>query len=86
MVVYHRCMIVLGVYDSTSWFKLKDGKFLPHECRLRYRLECHIFAVILTAMNSGRGWHGHFFCSGPRTVAPAAKTCPHPTTVLQKGQ
>ena len=40
---------------GTRWFKLNDGNSLPHECRLLYLLECHIFSITLTAMNGGTG-------------------------------
>ena len=61
------------------------GNSLPHECRLHHLLECHMFSIILTAMNSGSGWHGQFFCSAPRTGA-SGENVPLPTTGLQKGQ
>ena len=40
---------------TTSCFKLTDPNFVIHEWRLKcqYLLECHIFCIILTAMNSG---------------------------------
>ena len=41
----------------TSWFKLNDGNYVLHECRLRCLLECHKFNIIPTVMNTGRGWH-----------------------------
>ena len=44
--------------NGTSWFTLNDGNYLPHECRLHYLLECHVFGIMLTAVNSGRGWQG----------------------------
>ena len=44
-----------------------------------------VFSVILTAMNSGRGWHSHFFCSGRRTGASGENVSP-PTTGLRKRQ
>ena len=72
----------------TSWFKLNDGNSLPHECCLHYQLKCHIFSIILTAMNSsGRGWLRQLLCSGPtdRTGASGENVSP-PTTGLQKGQ
>ena len=37
----------------TSWFKPKPPNFVRHEYRLQYLLECHIFGIMLTAMNSG---------------------------------
>ena len=27
--------------NPTTWFKLNDGNYLPHECRLHYLLEYH---------------------------------------------
>ena len=50
-----------SVKKPTSWFKLNGGSYFPHECRLHYLLEYRIFSITLTAMNSGRGLHGHFF-------------------------
>ena len=41
--------------NPTTWFKLNDGNYLPHECRLHYLLKCHIFSTNTTAMNIGRG-------------------------------
>ena len=41
--------------------------------------------TILTAMNSGRGWHSQFFWWGPRTAASDENVSP-PTTGLQKAQ
>ena len=69
----------------TSWFKLKDGNSLAHECRLDCLFDCHIFSVRLTAVNSARGWHGQVFCSGPRTGASGENVSP-PTTGLRKRQ
>ena len=40
---------------NTGWFKLKTPNFVPHECRTQYLLKRHIFGIILTPMNSGRG-------------------------------
>ena len=77
--------IALAVPCYTSWFKLNNGSYLAHEYCLHYLLECHIFGIILTAMNSGRGRHGQFFCSGPRTGA-RVENMSRPTTGLQKGQ
>ena len=83
------CMetIDLFIVNVTRWyhFKLNDGNYLPHEYRLHCLLECHMFRVMLTAMTSGRGRHGQFFCSGPRAGASAENVSP-PTTGLQNGQ
>ena len=43
------------ITDHTSWFKLKDPNFVSHECRLQYLIEGHIYRIILTSMNCGRG-------------------------------
>ena len=40
---------------GTSWFKLKDGNYLPTKCRLHYLLDRHIFGIIPTAMTSTKG-------------------------------
>ena len=32
-----------------------------NECRMQYILGCHIFSIILTAVNSGRGWHNQLW-------------------------
>ena len=45
------------LYEYTSWFKLNDATeilSLP-DCRLHYLLECLIFSITQTAMNSRRG-------------------------------
>ena len=44
-----------------GWFKLNAPNCVTHEFRMQYLLECHIFGIILTAMNSGRGVHSHLF-------------------------
>ena len=45
----------------------------------------YTFSIILTAMNSGRGRHRQFFCSGPTVgLAPVAKTCPHRPRAFKK--
>ena len=47
-----------------------------HECRMQQILERHIFGIILTAMNSGRGWRGHFFVQDlGLALLIVAKTC-----------
>lgn len=51
---------------TTSWFKLNGENYLPDECYLHYP-EYRIHSTILTAMDSGRGWHGQVFCSGRMT-------------------
>ena len=48
------CLYISLVYD-TSWLKLIVPIFVRHELSLQPLLECHIFSMILTAMNSGRG-------------------------------
>ena len=60
-------------------------KFVSHECCMHEQLECHIFGIMLTATNSGRGWHSRFFCQGPRTGA-SAENASRPVTDLQRGQ
>ena len=61
----------------TSWGKRNDGNSPPHECRLHYLLERHIFGIILTAMDSEiRGCHGQFFVRD-LGLALVAKTCTH---------
>ena len=67
---------------QVKWRKLSPPR-VPHATDSV--LECHIFCIILTAMNSGRGWRGHVFCSGPRTGA-SGENVPPPTTGLQNGQ
>ena len=47
--------------------------------------ECHIFGIMLTATNNGRGWHSQVFGQGPRTGASAENVSP-PITGLQSGQ
>ena len=45
---------------------------------MQWLLECHIFCIILTATNSGRGRHSRFFVQGlGLALLVAAKTCPH---------
>ena len=67
--------ILLGSTTTTHYryelvqLKVNDGNCLPHERRLHYLLECHIFSYTPIAMSSGRGWHGQFFCSEPKTGA-----------------
>ena len=51
---------------NRSWFKLVAPSRVRHKCRMPYLLGCHIFGIMLTTMNSGRGWDDHFFCPGPR--------------------
>ena len=58
-----------------------DENSLPYECHLHYLLERHIFGIIPAATNGGRGWHGHFFCSWPRTGA-SGKNVPPPTAII----
>lgn len=44
---------------ATGWFELNAQTFLPHACRLKYLLECHIYCIMLTPMNSEKGLLGH---------------------------
>ena len=59
----------IGLYDGRRGPLKNDGNYLPHGCRLHYLLKCHILSIMLSTMNCWRGWHGQFFCSGPRTGA-----------------
>ena len=43
------------VSERTGWFKCKRRKLSPPRMPHAIILECHIFGIILTAMNSGRG-------------------------------
>ena len=52
---------VVEIYIHAGWFKLNAPNCVTHEFRMQYLLECHIFGIILTAMNSGRGVHSHLF-------------------------
>ena len=49
------------------------------------RIVTSLFSIMLTAINSGRGWHSQFFCSGARTGA-ADENVSQPTAGLQKDQ
>ena len=66
----------------TGWFKQNASNCVSHECRLQYLLWCHIFGVILTAVNSGRGRHGQFFCC-PRAGA-SGEMCPDQPRAFKK--
>ena len=46
-------IVVRADYYSTSWFKLNGGDYLPHERRMHYLLECHMFSIVLTATIEG---------------------------------
>ena len=59
-----------------SWFKPDAPNCVRHECRLQYLLECHIFSIMLTVMNSGRGCHRQSFSVEVLVLALAAKTSP----------
>ena len=61
--------------SATSWFKHETLNFVSHECRMQKQLECHIFGNMVTAMNSGRGWHNQFFVKDLGLVL-ALKMCP----------
>ena len=50
-------MSVPSTLESGASSSLTTQKCIRHECRLQCLPECHIFGIILTAMNSGRGWH-----------------------------
>ena len=59
--------------DNKAFYILRAGSSLSppiasatNAACMYYLLECQIFSTILTAMNSRRGWHSQFFCSGPR--------------------
>ena len=60
---------------GTSWFKHKTPKSVSRECRMQQQLERHIFAIMLAAMNSGRGGHSQFFFED-LGLALAPKICP----------
>ena len=71
-----------------SWFKLKDGNDLPHEYRLHYLLECHIFTVVCWPLwTVEEGGMTSFFVQDLlcRTGASGENVSP-PTTALQKGK
>ena len=54
---------------------------------MQQELECHIFGIMLTAINSGRGRHGHFFVEGLElALAPKNFNVLPPITGLQRGQ
>ena len=57
-----------------GWFKHKTPNFVSHECRMHSQLECHIFGIMLTTMNRGRGWHSQFFVKALE-LALAPKKC-----------
>ena len=40
--------------NTTSWVQHKTANSVSHEYRMQWQLECHIFGIMLTAMNSGR--------------------------------
>ena len=44
-----------------------------------------MFGIMLTVVNSGKGWHSHFFCQEPRTAA-STENVSRPITDLQRGQ
>ena len=54
-----------------GWFRHKPPDFVRRECLSQYLLECHIGGIILTPMNSRRGWHSQNIVKGPRTCARA---------------
>ena len=73
--------------SSTGWFEVNTPNCARHECRMEQILECHIFWYHTDRREQWkRVICPLFFVSGPRADAAVAKTCPHPTTVLQKGQ
>ena len=39
---------------GTGSFEYITPSFVSHECCMQYQFECHILAIRLTAMNSGR--------------------------------
>ena len=59
----------------TSWFKHKPRNFISHECRMRWQFEIHIFGIMLTAINSGRGDIASFFVRD-LGLALSPKMCP----------
>ena len=68
----------------TGWFnKLKASNCVSHECRMQFLLEFHKFSIILTAINSGIGWHSSFFVQD-LGLALAAKTCLHRPQAFKK--
>ena len=81
----HNSLGDIGI-KYASGFQVERRKYLPHQCRLRYLLDYHIFGIMLTAMNAGRGDMAIVFVLD-RRLALAAYPCPPPATaVLQKGQ
>ena len=85
-------MVLLLVFRSLCWYELvqdKLRKFPPPQMPLTpyiRMLRVHIyqvFVIILTLMNSRRGWP--LFFSGPR-VGAVAKTCPHRPQALEKAK
>ena len=58
----------------TSWFKLNDGNYPPHECLMQYiwyHTDCHELWKSAT-------WPLFLFRTCDIGLAQAAKTCPHP--------
>ena len=92
------CLRVRKLLPGTSWFKLNAPNCDRHECRLQclpechiwyhmqYLLECRTFGVVLTAINSGRGWHSQLFSWGPRAGANGENVSRPTTDLDNKGQ
>ena len=73
--------------QSTGWFKHITPRIVSDECRMQYKqVETRGFCIMLTAMESGRGWRSQsIFWKGPRTGA-SAENVSRPITGLQSGK
>ena len=78
-------LLLFLVFGGLGWYELvqdKRRKFPPPTnaaCTIYSKVTYQIFGIILTLMNSRRGWQDHFF-SWPKigaTTVVVAKTYPH---------
>ena len=72
------------------YIHLRAGSSRPPQISLATNVACNsnsniTFGIMLTALNSGRGWHSQFFGGGPRTIASAENVF-RPITCLQRGK
>ena len=80
LLSYFSCF---GLLVDTSWFKINDGSSPMNAACTIYSNYTQVLGIILTSINSRRGWHGHFFFQDPG-LALVAKTCPQQPQVIKK--
>ena len=74
-----------------SWFKHNPPNFVSHECRMQYCTRnssnvtfFEVFGIMLTSINSWKGWHSQFLVVAELGLALAPKMCLDQSQALEE--